>query len=104
MDMSISTNDPNLISISLSGEFDAVASSEARESFAYIADSMSGDVTIDLSGVSFIDSSGVGALVFLFKRLSAQSRLLSLSAAVGQPADLLKMLRIDKAVRWLEAA
>jgi anti-anti-sigma factor len=104
MEISIATQNPDNVSIGLQGEFDAAAANDARQTFTRVVDQMSGDVVVDMSGVRFIDSSGVGAIVFLFKRLNAQGRDLTLAHAAGQPADLLKMLRVDKAVSWLEPA
>lgn len=102
MDIAINSNIADMVSISLSGEFDALAANDTRSVFSRVADEMAGDVVVDMSGVTFIDSSGVGAIVFLFKRLGAQERKLTLARAAGQPAELLKMLRVDKAVNWLE--
>jgi anti-anti-sigma factor len=92
------------VSIRLAGDLDAHAANEARASFSSVCNDMQGDVTIVMSNVHFLDSSGVGAIIFMFKRLVAQGRKLTLSDAVGQPADLLKMLRVDKAVDWQQAA
>lgn len=52
------------------------------------------DVTLDVSNVSFIDSSGVGGLVFLYKRLAANGRKLMISGLSGQPRQLLDHLRL----------
>lgn len=74
-------------------DFDAEVARELRpkiESLA-IADT---DVTIDLSSVSFIDSSGVGALVFLHKRLVGTGRKLRVTGLQGQPLELLTYLRL----------
>lgn len=52
------------------------------------------DIAIDMDRVRFIDSSGVGALVFLFKRLRARDRNLLLLNAKGQPRRLFVQLRL----------
>ncbi|MBX9758516.1 MAG: STAS domain-containing protein [Beijerinckiaceae bacterium] len=52
------------------------------------------DVAVDIDRVRFIDSSGVGALVFLFKRLRARDRNLVLLNANGQPKRLFVQLRL----------
>ena len=56
------------------------------------------NVTLDLGSVDFIDSSGVGAIVFLFKRLRALGRELKIYGAHGQPLELIQHLRIDKSI------
>lgn len=52
------------------------------------------DVTIDIGRVRFIDSSGVGAIVFLFKRLKMRGRNLQIANAQGQPQRLFIQLRL----------
>lgn len=52
------------------------------------------DVALDVSNVSFIDSSGVGGLVFLYKRLNAKGFRLELSGLAGQPRQLLDHLKL----------
>lgn len=54
-----------------------------------------GPVTLDLSRVSFIDSSGIGGLVFLYKRLTAAGHRLTLSNVAGQPLQLLNHLKLS---------
>ena len=53
---------------------------------------------IDLRGVTFIDSSGIGAIVFLFKRLRAANRELMLVGVHGQVRELIELLRVDHAL------
>ncbi|HEY5718750.1 MAG TPA: STAS domain-containing protein [Gammaproteobacteria bacterium] len=82
----------------LNGPFDAHAAEKLRPEFARHADNGSGDLVLDLAGVDFIDSSGIGAIVFLYKRLVGQRRLLVLTGASGQPRELLRFLRIDRTI------
>jgi len=51
-----------------------------------------GDILLDLDNVKFIDSSGVGGIVFLFKRLTSARRTLMLKNVSGQPLRLLTHL------------
>ena len=71
---------------------------DLRPRFERLADEEKADVLIDLRKVEFMDSSGIGALVFLYKRLSAQGRKLSALATQGQPRRLLEFLRIDRVI------
>ena len=83
----------------LSGDFDAQGTQEIRQSLKNIVDNPEPkSIVLDIGGVSFIDSSGVGAIVFLFKQLKAQGRKMRITAANGQPAELLQMLRVNKAI------
>ncbi|MGB0360477.1 MAG: STAS domain-containing protein [Endozoicomonas sp.] len=85
--------------IALHGHFDTNTASDIKECFEDLIDSGTGDVLIDMSDIGKIDSSGVGALVFLYKRLRVDSRNLGLLGVHGQANDLLTMLRINKAIK-----
>ncbi len=82
--------------IVLSDDFDAQAVAEIRPALESICTNSPLDVIVDLSGVTFMDSSGIGALVFLYKRLRSKGRSLVLVGTTGQPEKLIGMLRIDK--------
>ena len=53
-------------------------------------------VVLDVSDVTFIDSSGIGGMVFLYKRLATQGRRLMLAGLAGQPLQMLKYLRLTE--------
>ncbi|WP_323795508.1 STAS domain-containing protein [Nisaea sp.] len=83
--------------ISICGAFDAALAFEAKSAFQLVIDA-GGNVRLDMSKTDFIDSSGIGAIVFLYKRLVMQSRTLELHGVNGQPRDLIAMLRLDRAI------
>lgn len=56
------------------------------------------DVVLDLRQTTFIDSSGIGAIVFLYKRLSMAKRELKLENVSGQPLRLLKHLKLNRII------
>ncbi len=83
----------------LTGSFDALSVAEVRPLLdALTEQNEGGDVQLNLALVDFIDSSGIGALVFLYKRLHGKSRKLTLTGVKGQPLELLKFLRIDRSI------
>jgi anti-anti-sigma factor len=85
--------------LELHGEFDALGSAGIRQELEAIALQTRPElVFLDLQNVTFIDSSGVGAIVFLYKRLRENSRKLKITGAHGQPRELLELLRIHKAI------
>jgi anti-anti-sigma factor len=84
--------------IVLEGEFDALSAPVTRSEFERLVTEETGDVMVDLGGVTFMDSSGAGALVFLHKRLVGQKRALELVGVSGQPLDLLTLLRITHVI------
>ena len=82
----------------LDGDFDALGAGAVRPAFEELVVEGETDVVVDLSGVRFMDSSGIGALVFLYKRLVAAGRGLELVGLEGQPLELVSLLRVDKAI------
>jgi len=85
--------------LELHGEFDALGSAKIRQELEAIALQTKPElVFLDLQNVTFVDSSGVGAIVFLYKRLRENSRKLEITGAHGQPRELLELLRIHKAI------
>ena len=84
--------------IVMEGEFDALSAPAIRAEFEHLVNDEAGDVIVDLGAVTFMDSSGAGALVFLHKRLVGQHRALELVGATGQPLDLLTLLRIANVI------
>lgn len=88
--------------ISLSGDFDVSSVGHVRNLFEDLAVNGS-DVIVDLSDVRFIDSSGIGALVFLYKRLVAQQHVMVLIGVQGQPRELLDILKITQTIRVFES-
>jgi anti-anti-sigma factor len=79
--------------IKIEEDFDAAAVSQMRgelDRFALITD----DLEIDMTKVRFMDSSGVGAIVFLFKRCRTRGYKIECTGLQGQPLKLLQHLGI----------
>jgi anti-sigma B factor antagonist len=53
-------------------------------------------VVVDLSALELIDSSGVAALVKLYKGIRSTGGTLTISGARDQPLAIFKLLRMDK--------
>jgi anti-sigma B factor antagonist len=53
-------------------------------------------VLVDLGGLDLIDSSGVAALVKLYKGIRAAGGAVTISGARDQPLAIFKLLRMDK--------
>jgi anti-anti-sigma factor len=87
-------------SIIIHGDFDALSLSQngMRQQLESVIETAEGNIQIDLSKVEFMDSSGIGAMVFLFKRLKSRGLRLEILQPVGQPRQLLEMLRINEAI------
>ena len=99
MNITIAQLDDHTTAVSIAGEMDALACNDARPIFEQLGKSGANhQVQLNLEQVSFLDSSGIGAIVFLFKRLKAAQGSLSICNVYGQPRELMQLLRIDKAI------
>jgi len=85
--------------VTLSGEFDAYGSLTIHPVFK---DLVEGDgirkISINMKSVEFIDSSGIGEIVFLFKRLRKSSRSLELVGVRGQVKEVLELAGVHRAI------
>jgi anti-anti-sigma factor len=84
--------------LEVTGELDCVAVAEGKDRMEQVPSKFENNIACDLSQVTFMDSSGIGALVFLFKRLREQNRKLILVGLNGQPKELTTLLRINRAI------
>ncbi|NLS12910.1 STAS domain-containing protein [Vibrio sp. SM6] len=93
-------NQPNdSLLLVVSGDMDASGCSQAQPLIEQLINEHPAvNMTMDLAEVDFLDSSGIGAIVFLFKRLKAQGCTLTLANVHGQPLEIITLLRIDTAI------
>ncbi|PSW19160.1 anti-sigma factor antagonist [Photobacterium sanctipauli] len=101
--MSYTVNNAN-IALTLESEFDAHLARQMEPEFEALSQTDQDEVIIDLTQVQFIDSCGIGAIVFLYKRLKSRGKSLRLLNVNGQPRQLMKMLRIDKVIPLITSA
>jgi len=83
--------------VTLKDPLDAKTVHELRPCFEELADSGK-QVVLDLSEVNFIDSSGIGAIVFLYKRLLVCGLNVNVVGLRPQPQELFLMLRIQQSI------
>ena len=89
--------------IELQHKFNADTVSDVKTHFEQLINNHTGDVLVDMSSVNELDSSGIGALVFLYKRLKIEDRNLGLLGVNGKPDELLTMLRINQTIKQYES-
>lgn len=77
----------------VSGDMDAGLMVSLRADLELLAQG-DGDVMIDMKNVTFIDSSGIGGLVFLYKRLVKQGRGLAVKNLNSQPLQMFNYLQL----------
>ncbi len=91
-------SEPDRVRLHLRGGLDSEASRSIRDSLSALAVVDAREVVIDLSRVTFIDGSGIGAISFLFKRLAARGRRLTVTGVSGQPLAMLRHLGLAAAL------
>ncbi len=107
MKISIDLSSKNEVSVALNGEFDAAGCKAVRDELEKSVELCNQNTFyLDLKDVSFIDSSGIGAIVFLYKRVNASNGKLKVVNVGGQPKELMNLLRVPEAipVSWVEPA
>jgi anti-sigma B factor antagonist len=86
----------NEVRLKIDGSLDALTARDVRPIFDQVVSEKPKHVTIDLEALTLIDSSGVGAIVSLFKRVRADGGQVVVVHAQDQPLAVLKLLKLDK--------
>ena len=79
------------------GELDALSCPDLRPVLDALVSTGGQRVTVDLSELSLIDSSGVGAMVSLYQRIRANGGEVRFVGVTAQPLVIFKLLRLDRA-------
>lgn len=79
--------------LKIDNDLDAAVVETMREELNELA-CINDDLELDMRKVRFLDSSGVGAIIFLFKRCRARGYRIELTGLAGQPLKLLQHLGI----------
>lgn len=89
------TDVANATFLRVQGELDALTAPELRPALDRLVSDCREDITVDLSELRLIDSSGVGALVGLYKRVRANGGTVRFVGVTAQPLVIFKLLRLD---------
>jgi anti-sigma B factor antagonist len=95
MNYSTQTLDESAV-LQIEGELDATTVPDIRPAIDSLIDQKPKWVTVDLSALRLIDSSGVGAIVSLFKRLRETGGVVRVTGLRGQPKAIFQVLRLDQ--------
>ena len=100
-------NENGIAVVHLAGRLNAVSSPETKECLKRLAGEAPNNLVIDLAGLSFIDSSGLSALVAGYKaavEAGGSLKLASLTPQVSQVLALTHLDRVFETFRELEDA
>ncbi len=79
----------------LNRDFDAALVAELRTNVLEALEGSDSALAIDMSNVKFADSSGVGFLVSLTKKITDPNQKLIVWGLSGQPLEIIKLTRVD---------
>src|SRR4051812_9768244 len=86
----------DVATVRIEGELDAMSVAELRPNLDKLIDSGHKRIVVDLGGLRLIDSSGVGAIVYLFRRVRGQGGTVVVRGAVDQPLAIFRLLKLDQ--------
>ncbi len=97
MALTFSTSEvDNALMLSLVGQLDALSAPELMPTIDSLVAEKRPMIVVDLKGLDLIDSSGVAAIVALYRRSKTNGGSLRVTGARDQPLAILKLLRMDK--------
>jgi anti-sigma B factor antagonist len=95
--MDFSTNSADgVVTLRIEGELDAVTIPDLRPAIDAVLAERHPRIVVDLSGLRLIDSSGVGAVVFLYKKAKEYGGVVTVQGLCDQPLSIFKLLRLDR--------
>ncbi|WP_323099164.1 STAS domain-containing protein [Intrasporangium sp. YIM S08009] len=96
MDVSVSSADGSSL-VRLAGEVDTYTVPDVRAAFDAVALAPGSTVVVDLRDVTFLDSSGLGAVIGLYHRARAAGATLRLLCD-GVSLRLVRLTRLDQVI------
>ena len=90
------------VTIKLPLDFSGLNVDKCRDQFDLYAYSNFKIIYLDFSQTEFIDSSGIGAMIFLFKRIEKRGIEMKLLDVNGQPKKLMLLLRVDGTINFIK--
>lgn len=85
--------------LTLDGRLNMTSAASLRSAVEEITDAGTSKVVVDLGAVSFMDSSGLGALIAGLKRCRQQQGDLRIAGVNDQVATVLRLTNLDRVLR-----
>ncbi len=86
----------DVVTLQIEGELDAVTVLDIRAEMEVLILENPQRVSVDLASLRLIDSSGIGAIVSLFKRVRTTGGTVTVCGVRGQPLAIFRLLRLDR--------
>lgn len=92
----------NTLIVTLPSDFSGLSVDQYRDQFDDLVTTDKSTIILDFGSTEFIDSSGIGAMVYLYKRVEKRGVQLLLLKVAGQPNKLMKLLRVDRTITFID--
>lgn len=89
--------------VRIGGRLDVRTAGDVRQRLVALVEQGAARVVLDLSPLEWIDSSGVGALVTLYKRTRTAGGDAKVAGLQGQPREIFRLLRLEAALECLDS-
>jgi anti-sigma B factor antagonist len=96
MTFTLTTVGNGVVRLVIEGELDTLTASDLRKEIDNVVGGSPKRVEIDLSALRMVDSSGVGAIVSLYKRVRGQGGEVVVAGLRDQPLAIFRLLRLDR--------
>lgn len=102
MEIDTSTGDGKVAVVKLDGRLNMVAAPRLKSAIEEVVERGGTHVVVDLTAVSFMDSSGLGALIAALKKARQAQGDLRIAGVNEQVATVLKLTNLDRVLRPFE--
>jgi anti-sigma B factor antagonist len=102
--VTITVKEAGVTRIAIEGELDTVTVGDLRSQIEKMVAAEPKRVEVDLAALRMLDSSGVGALVSLYKRVRAYGGEVVMVGLRDQPLAIFRLLRLDRVMIGTELA
>lgn len=102
MEMTIETQPANIAIVHMQGKLDLLSTANVKQRLSQVVSEGSSKLVIDMSNVTFIDSSGLAALVSALKTTRLASGDLRLACLSEEARNIFEITRLDRVIQSYE--
>lgn len=95
MTIKLKKND-NIYVIELDGELDLYNAYKVKTLYTKMVEKGIHSIILDLENLDYLDSSGLGSIIYIFSDLKKHDGKMSICHLNGSPRNLIQMTRLDK--------